>query len=669
MSRKAITDKIMFLGIDGMDPHLASKYMRRGVMPNLAEFMRRGSCREDLVMLGAQPTITPPMWTTLSTGAYPMTHGITCFKKQGENLDELVYGMSSEILKAEQLWDCCVEAGKKTLVWHWPGCSWPPTKKSENLFVVDGTQPTFINMLPIVDNEEVVIANVKTEEVTYKPQAASDGNVPCVIKDLEEVEVGEANKGGGHLGKTILILNQEDGEHALSDSPFCISFSPVKEAKGWNNAPKDALEFVLLMNYGLIRRNCLILKNEAGIYDKVAIYKSKKESEPIVVLEKDVYTRDVIDDGYYNDEIIHGCNRDMLLLDVAEDGSNVQMWISCTSLPGYDSHFYPKELYQELVDACGMIPPMSNLSGKNERFIGECQLGAWEHEADWQAAGIHHMIEKHGVEVVFSHYHNVDQMAHQCMKFLKERPYSKMSPEVYDGLLQKVYMQADRYIGRFIHLLDEGWTIAVVSDHGQVCPEHEPKLMGDGTGINIRFMEELGLTALMKDENGNDLRAIDWEHTYAVAPRGNHIYLNIKGRQKYGIIDPKDQYEWEEEIMTRLYGYKDPETGKRVVALALRNKDAALLGMSGSECGDIVYFMAEGYHIDHGDTLSTTTGVGESSVSPFCVLAGKGIKENYRTDRYIRQVDIAPTMAYLAGVRMPHECEGAIVYQILAEEF
>ena len=62
-------------------------------------------------------------------------------------------------------------------------------------------------------------------------------------------------------------------------------------------------------------------------------------------------------------------------------------------------------------------------------------------------------------------------------------------------------------------------------------------------------------------------------------------------------------------------------------------------------------------------------GVGESSVSPFCVLAGKGIKENYRTERYIRQVDIAPTMAYLAGVRMPRECEGAIVYQILAEEF
>lgn len=669
MSHEAITQKVMFLGIDGMDPHLANKYLRRGVMPNLAEYMRRGACREDLVMLGAQPTITPPMWTTLSTGAYPMTHGITCFKKQGERLDELVYGMGTNALKAEQLWDCFVEAGKKTLVWQWPGCSWPPTKDDENLFVVDGTQPTFVNFLPVVDAEAIVIADVATEEVTYKPQAASDGNVPCVVKDLEEIELGEAFKGTGHLGQTILILNPEDGEHALSDAPFNIAFSPIKDAGGWANAPADAKEFVLLLNFGFIRRNCLVLKNEQGIYDKIAIYKNKKATEPMIVLEKNVYVRDVVDDGYYNDSIIANCNRDMLLMDVAADGTHVQMWVSGTSLPGYDEHFYPRALYHEIVENVGMIPPMSNLSGNNERFIGECQMGAWEHEADWQVEGIHYMIEKHGIEAVFCHYHNVDQMAHQCMKFLKERSYSKMSPKVYDILLQKIYMQADRYIGKFLHLLDEGWSIAVVSDHGQVCPDHEPKMMGDGTGVNIRFMEELGLTALKKDENGNDLREIDWEHTYAVAPRGNHIYLNIKGRQEQGIIDPKDQYEWEEEIMTRLYGYKDPETGKRVVALALRNKDAALLGMSGPECGDIVYFMAEGYHIDHGDTLSTTTGVGESSVSPFCVLAGKGIKENFRTERVIRQVDIAPTMAYLAGVRMPKNCEGSIVYQILAEEF
>ncbi|MFD2693742.1 hypothetical protein [Sporolactobacillus shoreicorticis] len=30
-------------------------------------------------MLVAHPTITPPCWTTLTTGTYPGTRGITCY--------------------------------------------------------------------------------------------------------------------------------------------------------------------------------------------------------------------------------------------------------------------------------------------------------------------------------------------------------------------------------------------------------------------------------------------------------------------------------------------------------------------------------------------------------------------------------------------------------------
>ena len=50
---------------------------------------------------------------------------------------------------------------------------------------------------------------------------------------------------------------------------------------------------------------------------------------------------------------------------------------------------------------------------------------------------------------------------------------------------------------------------------------------------------------------------------------------------------------------------------------------------------------------------------------PIFVAAGQGIKSGYKTNRMIRQVDLAPTMAVLAGVRVPRECEGAPVYQIL----
>lgn len=74
--------------------------------------------------------------------------------------------------------------------------------------------------------------------------------------------------------------------------------------------------------------------------------------------------------------------------------------------------------------------------------------------------------------------------------------------------------------------------------------------------------------------------------------------------------------------------------GRRVVAVALRNKDAVLLGYGGPECGDICFWMAEGYNLDHGDRLSTTLGIGETSVFPIFCAAGPHFKKNYRTDPY-----------------------------------
>ena len=82
MAREALAKKIFCIGVDGMDPRLTLHHMNQGYMPNLKKLLERGSAREDLVLLGAMPTITPPMWTTLATGTYPMTHGITDFWRQ-----------------------------------------------------------------------------------------------------------------------------------------------------------------------------------------------------------------------------------------------------------------------------------------------------------------------------------------------------------------------------------------------------------------------------------------------------------------------------------------------------------------------------------------------------------------------------------------------------------
>ena len=185
MQRKATSNKLIILGVDGMDPKLTKKYIAMGLMPNTEKFIKRGSAREDLVLLGGQPTVTPPMWTTLATGAYPMTHGITGFNGQHPmRLDRLVYNIDSRRCKAEPLWNVFAEAGKKTLVWHWPGSSWPPTSNNPNLSVVDGTTPTVVNSVAQVEYEAMLIASVNTPTATYREKAASDANVPCVINDL-----------------------------------------------------------------------------------------------------------------------------------------------------------------------------------------------------------------------------------------------------------------------------------------------------------------------------------------------------------------------------------------------------------------------------------------------------------------------------------------------------
>ncbi len=107
-------------------------------MPNLEKkLLAAGSAREDLVLLGAMPTITPPMWTTLATGAYPMTHGITDFWRQDpDNLGLRNYALDSRLCKSGTDVECNSRSGKrKHLLCIGQVPLGPPSSDSENLFM------------------------------------------------------------------------------------------------------------------------------------------------------------------------------------------------------------------------------------------------------------------------------------------------------------------------------------------------------------------------------------------------------------------------------------------------------------------------------------------------------------------------------------------------------
>lgn len=234
--RKATTEKILMLGVDGMDPRLTRKYVDMGIMPNVKKYIERGACREDLTMLGGHPTVTPPMWTTLATGCYANVHGITGFYRASASGDSsrIAYNFDSRLCHAEPLWNVTDEAGLKTMVWHWPGSAWPPTSDNPNLMVVDGTSPGSVAMaVATVDKEYLVEASTDCESVTYLEQGQMAAEMPCVVEDLdldgmeeEETSIEKKIKAGKRtdisdfntsIDKCSLIIREDQMSTAITE--------------------------------------------------------------------------------------------------------------------------------------------------------------------------------------------------------------------------------------------------------------------------------------------------------------------------------------------------------------------------------------------------------------------------------------------------------------------
>jgi len=694
---KGLTDKLLLLGVDGMDPRFTRRLVDEGKLPNVKRLIELGSCREDLVMLGANPTITPPMWATLATGTYPMTHGITDFYITADEDKDITLGaFSSRFMVAEPLFNVTAKAGKKTLVMHWPGGSFPPTIDSENLITIDGSSPGACCAWSSVRGHDVLfVASTKAEKPSFAPMSirTTDLEGDETIKFSWEVsKSGRSQEAKDRIAKyqkwynelldtegyipdpsfvtdKVLYPEPQGGMWQGGDFPTGCSISPIYDVEGWEiDVPADAKEFILVYHYGKAKRYGLILKNEQGIYDKVAIYRDKVAAEPMVVLENDVFTTDVYDrvPGANGEEELVYCN--MRMLKIAEDGSYVRIWASRGMSCEDDSVWFPKSLFREAVDLFGPPQPTSMMTGNDYDLIMKCNNPQWELAADWQSKLMHHMIENHGVEVIFSHMHNIDLQGHNYMKYMKNRPTSHYDESEVVKYAEATYKVTDDYLGSFMHLLDEGWTIILFSDHSLICAEEESTAMGDCTGVCIDPMRTMGYTVMKMDEEGQPLHEVDWSKTKAIMTHSNSIYVNLKGRNPHGIVDPADKYELEEQIITDLYSYKYEKTGKRMIALALHNKDAVLLGLGGPMGADIVFFVHESFVEDHGPGLSTSYGYNDTSLGPIFIAAGKGIKENFRTTRYIREVDLAPTAAVLLGVEMPEQCEGAPAYQIFTEK-
>ena len=108
-------ERVVLLGIDGLDRPLLERMMADGDLPSFAQAIEQGFI-EDLSV--AEPIISPIIWTTIASGYLASEHGVTGWMRPGG------LGFSTEDVRVARLWDVASEHGLRSLVSGWL-VSWP----------------------------------------------------------------------------------------------------------------------------------------------------------------------------------------------------------------------------------------------------------------------------------------------------------------------------------------------------------------------------------------------------------------------------------------------------------------------------------------------------------------------------------------------------------------
>ncbi|MCC6488446.1 MAG: alkaline phosphatase family protein [Candidatus Hydrogenedentes bacterium] len=123
--------RFLLIGLDGLEPSLAERWMDEGRLPTLTRLRESGSY---MPCASVQPPVTYPAWCTCVTGVNPGRHGIFDFTEMVPGAYAIRFVNSTD-RRVPALWDILSAAGKRVGVLGVPG-TYPPSPV--NGFMVSG---------------------------------------------------------------------------------------------------------------------------------------------------------------------------------------------------------------------------------------------------------------------------------------------------------------------------------------------------------------------------------------------------------------------------------------------------------------------------------------------------------------------------------------------------
>ena len=150
----------------------------------------------------------------------------------------------------------------------------------------------------------------------------------------------------------------------------------------------------------------------------------------------------------------------------------------------------------------------------------------------------------------------VDRVHHAFWKYYDPHHPRHPGPNKYEDVIPEYYRLVDRLVGEVLEVVPRDTRVVVVSDHGA-------KAMEGAFAVN-QWLEEEGLLVLRRrpERPGEDLRPgmVDWERTKAWAWGGyySRVFVNLKGREPHGTVDPEELPGFLEELKRMLSRIRGP---------------------------------------------------------------------------------------------------------------
>jgi predicted AlkP superfamily phosphohydrolase/phosphomutase len=612
--------RVVVIGLDGLEPSIAEPMLHAGELPNLARIAAQGGYSRVQTTCPAQ---TPVAWSTFATGVNPGAHGIFDFVRRNpatylpelglnryEQKNAFVPPRVVNLRRGKALWEVLAADGVASICLRCP-CTFPP----------DATRGRMLAGLGVPD-----LRGGFGTATFYTATAGA----------------------ASQEGEQVIPIPSD------SDKPVTTYLPGPLDPK--TRAPH--------------RREMTIEPKPAS---RQAVIRVQGSTEPLTIEEKQwspwLQVRFKV--GMF--QSVAGTIRFYL----ARLSPTIELYASPINFDPKEPIFpisFPAEYAGELADEIGLYYTAGMAEDHSGLNNGRFSEAAFLEQCStlWQEREMMMLVELERFREGFFYclYDTPDRVQHMFWRFREaDHPANRgrePHPE-YRHVIEEHYRRADATVGKAMGHADDRTLLIVLSDHGFNSFQR---------GVNLNtWLHGQGLLALKNGTRpGPDaadlLQSVDWGNTKAYATGLTGIYLNVKGRERDGIVPADEVDKLKGAIAAGLTGLADPARG-RVAINGVMPRESVYRGPYVEEAPDLLVNFAPPYRTSWSTALGGMPGdefedntrcwSGDHIFDPSLAPGVLWMNQPFRPGASL--LDLAPTILQSLGSKATPEMEGASLLQ------